>query len=50
MSTKTIAVLDHADLKDGEMYEPNRATHVCTGDIGLSSPMLSITFSCSYTR
>jgi len=26
MSTKTIAVLDHADLKDGQMYGPsNRA-------------------------
>jgi hypothetical protein len=27
MSTKTIAVLDHGDLKDGQMYGPNRAAH-----------------------
>jgi len=27
MSTKTIAILDHADLKDGQMYGPNRAAH-----------------------
>lgn len=27
MSTKTIAVLDHADLQDGQMYGANRAAH-----------------------